>query len=105
MDNRTIDNMPIFRAETTKQDFMQEIDSLKCIDGVWYVIGYYSAVGFARLGDYVHGIDGYEHAVNKRTMAIHFPYTSSTQSEKVWYNMEEISNILKEYENGRVEED
>ena len=37
------------------------------------------------------------------TLAIHFPAKSSTQSEKVWYNMKEVSNIIKEYENGKME--
>ena len=41
--------------------------------------------------------------IDPATLAIHFPDTSSTQSEKVWYNMEEISNIIKEYENGKME--
>ena len=41
--------------------------------------------------------------IDPTTLAIHFPDTSSTQLEKVWYTMEEISNIIKEYKNGEME--
>ena len=41
--------------------------------------------------------------IDPTTLAIHFPDKSSTQSEKVWYNMEEVSNIIKEYKNGKME--
>ena len=37
------------------------------------------------------------------TISIHFPDSINTNSEKVWYNLEEISNIIKDYENGKVE--
>jgi hypothetical protein len=36
------------------------------------------------------------------TISIHFPAVSTT-SENVWYTMEEISNIIKDYESGKVE--
>ena len=37
------------------------------------------------------------------TLSINFPNSINTNSEKVWYNLEEISNIIKDYENGKVE--
>ena len=37
------------------------------------------------------------------TLSINFPDSINTNSEKVWYNLEEISNIIKDYENGKVE--
>ena len=36
------------------------------------------------------------------TLSINFPDISTNQ-ENVWYNMEEISKILKEHENGKME--
>lgn len=41
--------------------------------------------------------------IDQATLAIHFPDSINTNSEKVWYNLEEISNIIKEYENGKME--
>ena len=41
--------------------------------------------------------------IDPATLAIHFPDAINTNSEKVWYNLEEISNIIKDYENGKVE--
>ena len=40
--------------------------------------------------------------IEVNTLSIHFPDISTT-SENVWYNMEEISKLLKEYENGKME--
>jgi len=40
--------------------------------------------------------------VDTSTLAIHFPDISTT-SENVWYTMKEISKILKDYEDGKVE--
>lgn len=37
------------------------------------------------------------------TLSINFPDSINTNLEKVWYNLEEISNIIKDYENGKVE--
>ena len=47
--------------------------------------------------DYIGGEVCYLH-----TLSINFPNISTT-SENVWYNMEEISKLLKEYENGKME--
>ena len=41
--------------------------------------------------------------IDPTTLSIHFPDSINTNSEKVWYNLEEISNIIKDYENGKVE--
>ena len=48
--------------------------------------------------DYIGGEICYLH-----TLSINFPDSINTNSEKVWYNLEEISNIIKDYENGKVE--
>ena len=55
---------------------------------------------------YIHFNNGYTETyerIDPKTLAIHFKDKSSTHSEKVWYNMEEVSNIIKEYENGKME--
>lgn len=31
----------LFRAKTIRQDFEEEMESLKCIDGIWYAFGTY----------------------------------------------------------------
>ena len=41
--------------------------------------------------------------IDPTTLSIHFPDSINTNSEKVWYNLEEISNIIKDYESGKVE--
>ena len=41
--------------------------------------------------------------IDPTTLAIHFPDSINTNSEKVWYNLEEISNIINDYESGKVE--
>lgn len=38
------------------------------------------------------------------TLSIHFPDISTT-SENVWYTIEEISKIVKDYEHGKLETD
>ena len=43
------------------------------------------------------------HIVDESTLSIHFLDSINTNSEKVWYNLEEISNIIKDYESGKVE--
>ena len=45
----------------------------------------------------------YARGIDITTLSIHFPDSINTNSEKVWYNLEEISNIIKDYENGKVE--
>lgn len=70
-------NIPIYRA--------------KKIDSDEYITGY-----LYKNGDFVtvHNI-----RIDPPTLAIHFPDIINTNSEKVWYSMEEISNIIKGYEN------
>ena len=36
--------------------------------------------------------------IDPTTLSIHFPDSINTNSEKVWYNLEEISNIIKDME-------
>lgn len=43
----------------------------------------------------------YARGIDTTTLAIHFPDISTT-SENVWYTMEEISKILKEYKNEKT---
>ncbi len=43
-----------------------------------------------------------DYQVDIDTLSINFPDISTT-SENVWYDMEEISKILKEHENGKME--
>ena len=84
--------IPIFRARK--------------IDSDEYAIGYLmSVVEYENLcclreteANYVGG-----DICDLLTLSIHFPDNINTNLEKVWYNMEEISNIVKEYENGKVE--
>lgn len=89
-------NTPIYRA--------------KKIDSDEYVEGYcaydestnnYCIITGICLGNIYGWVNPYE--IDPTTLAIHFPNTINTNSEKVWYNMEEILNIVKEYENGKVE--
>lgn len=47
--------------------------------------------------------DNNEFEIDPSTLAIHFPDSINTNSKKVWYNMQEILNIVKEYENGKME--
>ena len=87
-------NIPIYRAKKIDSD-----DNIKSQSYIKKLIG----------GNYHHYLVKYyspdyeDVEIDPSTLAIHFPDTSSTQSEKVWYNMEEISNIIKEYENGKME--
>ena len=83
-------NIPIYRAK--------KIDSDKYIQG--YLLGMW--------GEYFISWGETNHVPNKvqidpTTLAIHFPNSINTNSEKVWYNLEEISNIIKDYESGKVE--
>ena len=49
------------------------------------------------------GIDGViQRYIDVDTISIHFPNVSTT-SENVWYTMKEISKILKEHEDGKME--
>ena len=104
-------NLPIFRAK--------KLDSDK------YIIGQYIETEFSNeeycdieeqetiikhciIKDFRTVHDDYEYCkfditeIDIATLAIHFPDISTT-SENVWYTMEEISKILKEYEDGKVE--
>ena len=89
--------IPIFRA--------------KKLDGDEYVTGQISICGrfihnkITQAGTFNGNlVPIYNHIeIDPTTLSIHFPDGINTNSEKVWYNMEEISNIIKEYENGRVE--
>ena len=78
--------IPIFRAK--------KLDSDEC------VIGF--IVKSECDEDFLIRVDGEYHFIDVSTLSIHFPDISTT-SENVWYNMEEISKILKEYENGKME--
>ena len=86
--------IPIYRAKKIDSD-----DNIKSQSYIKKLIG----------GNYHHYLVKYyspdyeDVEIDPSTLAIHFHDTSSTQSEKVWYNMEEISNIIKEYENGKME--
>lgn len=86
-------NIPIYRAKKIQSDE--------------YGVGYYTEKVKQYPGrHYIHFNNGYTETyerIDPTTLAIHFPDKSSTQSEKVWYNMEEVSNIIKEYENGKME--
>lgn len=47
-----------------------------------------------------------ENEIDITTLAIRFPNSSNTSSEeKRWYNMDEISNIIKEYEDENMATD
>ena len=86
-------NLPIYRAKKIGSDE--------------YIIGHYTEKVKEYPGKhYIHFNNGYTETyerIDPITLAIHFKDTSSTQLEKVWYTMEEISNIIKEYENGKME--
>ena len=88
--------IPIYRAKKLGSD-----DNIKSQSYIKKLIG----------GNYHHYLVKYyspdyeDVEIDTSTLAIHFHDISGTQSEKVWYNMEEISNIIKEYENGRMERD
>ncbi len=57
--------------------------------------------GDGKLHDDSHIREQYE--IDPTTLSIHFRDSINTNSEKVWYNLEEISNIIKDYESGKVE--
>ena len=83
-------NIPIYRAK-------------RLMDGDEYVEGYLLPSLISKAMHRILVDTSIVYFIDDSTLAIHFPDTSSTQSEKVWYNMEEISNIIKEYENGKME--
>lgn len=110
--------IPIYRAKTIKQDYneWEECEQLKKIDGIWYAIGFYDCkreiktylggwevthLILIRKSTAISEISTAE-MIDITTLSIHFPDISTT-SENVWYNMEEISKLLKEYENGKME--
>lgn len=78
--------IPIYRAKKT--------DSGEYVEGQYLVYKGYPTI----FNEY--GLNGIE--IDISTLSIHFPDISTT-SENVWYNMEEISKLLKEYENGKME--
>ena len=86
-------NLPIYRA------FSETFD--KYILGVPYFSDgrYYMLVDDCNKNN---NIGSGSYPIDETTLAIHFPDISTT-SENVWYNMEEISKLLKEYENGKME--
>ncbi len=84
----------------------------KKIDSDEYVEGYYSpdknyqehihTIFYFDIGDF--NVDRkITTQINPTTLSIHFPDSINTNSEKVWYSLEEISNIIKDYESGKVE--
>ena len=82
-------NIPIFKA--------------KKLDSDEYIIGYLEE---HNTNDFYislmpNEIDSYK--IDTSTLSIHFSDSINTNSEKVWYNLEEISNIIKDYESGKVE--
>ena len=89
--------IPIFRA--------------KKLDSDEYVEGGYSDTFFLCMGDIQGHYISYkkinvvgreitlQESIDPTTISIHFQNSINTNSEKVWYNLEEISNIIKEYEN------
>ena len=87
-------NIPIFRA--------------KKIDSDDYVKGYLLNKNTILTTDYyyVQGmppeVEEYFNKIESTTLAIHFPDSINTSSEKVWYNLEEISNIIKDYKNEKT---
>ena len=93
--------IPIFRA--------------KKLDSDEYVEGGYSDTLFLCMGDIQGHYISYkkinvvgreitlQESIDPTTISIHFPDSINTNSEKVWYNLEEISNIIKDYESGKVE--
>ena len=87
-------NIPIFRA--------------KKIDSNDYVKGYLLDKNTILTTSYyyVQGmppeVEEYFNNIDPTTLAIYFPDSINTSSEKVWYNLEEISNIIKEYNNEKT---
>lgn len=86
-------NIPIFRAK--------KVDSDDYVKG--YLLDKNTILTTAYY--YVQGmppeVEEYFNNIDPTTLAIHFPDISTT-SENVWYNMEEISKILKEYKNEKT---
>ena len=87
--------IPIFRAKKLNSDE--------------YVSGYLKFTKYNNRTEYVinyvydsSSVFG-ECEIDPSTLSIHFPNSINTNSEKVWYNLEEISNIIKDYESGKVE--
>jgi len=85
----------LVRAKTIKQDFMEETDSLKCIDGEWYAIGDY-------FGDkktpviVVHSYTDLNsdggmyiqcYAIHKDTRAIHFEDMIDSEGNKIFASL------------------
>lgn len=83
-------NIPIYRAK--------KIDNNEYVEGFYYKDGKDHII-FNGDSTTIFGL----RVIDSTTLAIHFPDSINTNSEKVWYNLEEISNIIKDYENGKVE--
>ena len=87
-------NIPIYRAK--------KIDSDDYVNG--YLLDKNTILTKAYY--YVQGmppeVEEYFNNIDPTTLAIHFPDSINTNSEKVWYNLEEISNIIKDYKNEKT---
>lgn len=97
--------MPLFRAK--------KIDSDEYVEGFYKNVLYFkdkhiitSLVNISGVENNIQKTNLWDYKnyeIDQSTLAIHFPDSINTSSEKVWYNLEEISNIIKEYENGKME--
>lgn len=75
----------------------------KSIKTKQYVEGYLKTCADTGANIYwIQTKDWIDYIIDIDTLSINFPDISTT-SENVWYNMEEISKILKEHENGKME--
>ena len=88
-------NAPIFRAKTKSKDGYTE--GIISPDGKCIIV----EIKVKKAISQIVITEAYE--IDPTTLSIHFPDSINTNSEKVWYNLEEISNIIKDYENGKVE--
>ena len=88
-------NIPIHRAETTVQNFKEETESLKKINGIWYAIGFYSPIFFMCMGNerghYIHGEDGYQYDIKLSTLAIHHKDMIDSEGAKIFASLSEDS--------------
>ena len=96
-------NIPIYRAK--------KIDSDEFVEGFlvryfgFYAILPYNEDTISIGTDFEFSFEdvGYGFTeIDKSTLAVHFPNSYTLSKEKRWYNMEEIKNIIKEFENGAV---
>lgn len=94
-------NIPIYRAKKIYNDDYVIFNSFYEYENKYYAIN--KIINRTIDGWFTNVMIPLTYQIDQTTLSIHFPDSINTNSEKVWYNLEEISNIIKDYESGKVE--